>query len=49
MQSLLLDNKHNEAIAWITEYTDNHPLTILVESILTLKKDLTNECEHNPE
>ena len=49
MQSLLLDNKYDEAIAWLAEYVDNHPLIVLLESILTLKKELTIECKHNPE
>ena len=49
MQSLLLDNKYDEAVAWITEYTENHPLMVLLESIQTLKKELINECKHNPE
>ena len=49
MQSLLLDNKYDEAVAWITKYTDNHPFVMLLESIITLNKELTNECKHNPD
>ena len=49
MQALLLDNKYDEAAGWIAEYVDNHPLTVLLESILTLSKELTNECKQNPE
>ena len=49
MQLLLLDNKYDEAAAWITEYTDNHPLVVLLESIVILNEELTNEFKHNPE
>ena len=48
MQSMLTDNRYNEAATWLTEYTDNHPFALLMESIQTLKNELTDEYKHNP-
>ena len=49
MQSLLADNRYDEAEAWLCEYVDNHPCTIFTRSIQALNNELMEECKHNPD
>ena len=48
IQSMLASKRYDEAATWISEYTDNHPFSVLMKSIQTLNDELTNECKHNP-
>ena len=49
MQSMLANNRFDEAATWLIEHTDNHPYKMQVESIRTLNNELANEYKHNPE
>ena len=49
IQSLLADNRLDEATTWLTEHVNSHPYILLVKSIQTLNSELTDECKHNPE
>ena len=48
MQSMLVDNRYDEAAVWINEYIDNHPYINLARNINTLNSELTDECKHIP-
>jgi len=48
MQSLLADSRYDDAKKWITEYIDNHPYKVLMDTIETLINELTDECKQNP-
>ena len=48
VQSMLANNRFDEAATWLIEYTDHHPYKIQMESIQTLHKELANEYKHNP-
>ena len=48
IQSMFSDKNYDKAAAWLANYFDNHPYVILVENILTLISELTDECKHNP-
>ena len=49
IQSMLSNKRYDEAAAWLTEYVDNHPFTVQLESIQTLGNELTDGCKHNSE
>ena len=46
MQSLLADSRYDDAKKWITEYIDNHPFKVLMDSNETLINELTDECKN---
>ena len=49
IQSMLVDNRCDEALAWISEYIDSHPYLMLAKNINILNTELTDECKHNPQ
>ena len=48
LQSMLADNRYDEVEAWLCEYTNHHPYTVLIRSIQALYNELTEECKCNP-
>ena len=49
IQSLLANNRHDEAIAWFSNYFDNHPIVTTHNKIDNFYHNLRKECSHDPE
>jgi len=49
LQSLLANNKHDEAIAWLSNHFDTHPCVATITKIDDFYHSLCKECCHDPE
>ena len=45
LHNLLVDNKHDEAVQWLTDYVRNHPLRTVIRTFTTFVKDLLTQCQ----
>ena len=47
LQSLLLNDRHEQAIDWITGYVKNHPLRKALATFTAFVKDLLHKCQND--
>ena len=45
LYNLLVNDKHDEALQWLTDYVRNHPLRTVVGTFTTFVKDLLCRCQ----
>ena len=45
LHGLLVNDKHDEAVQWLTDYRRNHPLTTVVGTFTAFVKDLLSQCQ----
>ena len=45
LHNLLVDDKHDEAVQWLTDYVRSHPLRTVVGTFTTFVKDLLSQCQ----
>ena len=45
LHNLLVNDKHDEAVQWLTDYVRNHPLRTVVGTFTTFVKDLLCQCQ----
>ena len=49
IQSLLANNRHDEAIAWISNFLNTHPYVTTYNKAIDFYHNLRKECSHDPE
>ena len=47
LRNLLVNDKHDEAVQWLTDHVRNHPLRTVVRTFTSFVNDLLNQCQDN--
>ena len=49
IQTLLSNNRHDEAVTWFSNHYDTHPIITTTTKIIDFYNSLQKECSHDPE